>query len=515
MPDFALAELTPLHWAAIFFAAMLTAALCLRLTASPDVITPSAYGFEDDPVLLFEGETLVDCSAAAQPLLVGLGKEPRWPEIARRFGYRFPGFPSSPDGMASEKKISLAARGREGLCLDCEHMDGLIRVRIRKATTPEEIAPSSDEAAVLREGLANTPDPIWITDVSGAPFWTNIAHDTLLDSTSKSEGATRRATTLFAGMLDGKADGTPIRVSMGVGSEDERRWFDVTRTRLEDLFIFYASDVTAVVKAEMAQRNFVQTLAKTFAQLSIGLAIFDRNRQLILFNPALLDLTGLPVDFLSARPQMLTVFDRLRDLRIMPEPKNYASWRDQMEALAREAAQTGYAETWMLPSGSTYRVTGRPHPDGAVAFLIEDVSSEVSLTRQFRSDVRIGSSVIDEIEDGLVVFDTTGVVTICNRAYRAMWKSDPEAAFADFTLTDAIRFWRDACDPSPAFDALRTQIEAIEGRGEWVIHISGRPSKELLTCRVDPLPDGATMVRFRASSSDSARFVPTDQRVTA
>jgi PAS domain-containing protein len=56
-------------------------------------------------------------------------------------------------------------------------------------------------------------------------------------------------------------------------------------------------DVTEIVRAQQAQKNFVQTLTKTFATLSIGLAIFDRNRQLMLFNPALIDLTALPPIF--------------------------------------------------------------------------------------------------------------------------------------------------------------------------------------------------------------------------
>lgn len=74
-----------------------------------------------------------------------------------------------------------------------------------------------------------------------------------------------------------------------------------------DITIYHAVDVNAVVKSEIAQRNFVQTLAKTFAQLSIGLAIFDRNGQLALFNPALIDLTELPAEFLSGRPTLFVL----------------------------------------------------------------------------------------------------------------------------------------------------------------------------------------------------------------
>ena len=123
----------------------------------------------------------------------------------------------------------------------------------------------------------------------------------------------------------------------------------------------YAEDVNAVVNTEIAQRNFVKTLAKTFAQLSIGLAIFDRDRQLALFNPALIDLTALLADFLSARPNVLSFFDRLRDNQMMPEPKNYNSWRHQMADRIEAAADGRYQETRLLPSGSIYRVSGRPH----------------------------------------------------------------------------------------------------------------------------------------------------------
>ena len=108
-------------------------------------------------------------------------------------------------------------------------------------------------------------------------------------------------------------------------------------------------DVTEIVRAQQAQKNFVQTLTKTFATLSIGLAIFDRNRQLMLFNPALIDLTTLPADFLSARPNLLTVFDKLRDNQIMPEPKNYATWRERLAILVAAVTEGTYTEIWIYP----------------------------------------------------------------------------------------------------------------------------------------------------------------------
>lgn len=91
----------------------------------------------------------------------------------------------------------------------------------------------------------------------------------------------------------------------------------------------------------------------------------------MLFNLALIDLTTLPADFLSARPNLLTVFDKLRDNQIMPEPKNYATWREKLAILVAAATEGTYTEIWNLPTGATFWISGRPHSDGALAFWLK------------------------------------------------------------------------------------------------------------------------------------------------
>jgi PAS domain-containing protein len=295
--------------------------------------------------------------------------------------------------------------------------------------------------------------------------------------------------------LDSQTGGGTVRTSISVADSQRGVWFDVTKVEHGDAGLFYATEINAVVNAEIAQRNFVQTLAKTFAHLSIGLAIFDRNRQLALFNPALIDLTALPADFLSARPDLLSFFDRLRDNRMMPEPKNYASWRLQMTELQEAAADGRYQETWSLPSGSVYSVSGRPHPDGAVAFLIEDITAEVTLTRRFRSELELGQSVLDQLDDAIAVFSSGGVLTLSNNSYRQMWGVDPDGSFVEMTVLDATRDWQNACQATPVWGDLRDFVWRQELRAEWWGQIAlndGSP----MTCWVHPIQGGATLVRF-------------------
>ena len=170
----------------------------------------------------------------------------------------------------------------------------------------------------------------------------------------------------------------------------------------------------------------IRDRTKTFADLPTGLAIFDRERNLQLFNPALIDLTGLSAGFLTGRPTLFDFLDKLRDARMVPEPKDYRSWRQQMNNLEAAAATGHHVETWSLPGGQTYRVTGRPHPDGAVAFLFEDITSEISLTRKFRAELTLGAHVLDGLEDALAVFSPSGQMLLSNRSYVALWGEKSE-----------------------------------------------------------------------------------------
>src|SRR5690606_26502157 len=200
--------------------------------------------------------------------------------------------------------------------------------------------------------------------------------------------------------------GSARRVQVDAGGQS--RWYDCYLHEMSDQTVAIALPADATVRAERSLREFVQTLTKTFADLPIGLAIFDGQRQLQLFNPALIDLTQLGAEFLSGRPTLYAFLDRLREARMMPEPKDYRSWRQQMTALEQASAAGFHTETWSLPSGQTYRVTGRPHPDGAIAFLFEDISSEVSLTRRFRSELELGQEVLEALEEAVAVFQPSG-----------------------------------------------------------------------------------------------------------
>lgn len=464
-----------------------------------------------NPVLLFDGESLLDATAAGRALVGRPDDGSDWQTLRRALVDRFPDLPATPP--EDETRQTILNGLREGETLSLERIAGITRLHLRQ-DDPDGPPCLNREVETLRTALDDAPYPAWQVDDAGRPGQFNAAYSTLLKQVHG--GAARPDMPLFDIGFDAAADSGRERVSIDVPGTDRKLWYDVSMVRHDGFRQFFATDINAVVSAEIAQRNFVQTLAKTFAQLSIGLAIFDRNRQLALFNPALIDLTNLPADFLSGRPNLLTFFDRLRDNWMMPEPKNYGSWRHQMADLVAAADDGRYQETWSLPSGSVYSVSGRPHPDGAVAFLFEDITAEVTLTRRFRSDIELGQSILDKLDEAIAVFSPAGVLTLSNRAYRRMWGVDPDGSFAEVSIIDSMRIWQEKSKATPVWGDIRDFLNTPDNRSEWWARIALRKGGSLV-CTVSPVHSGATMVSFSTEGADGPResATPADEGLQA
>jgi PAS domain-containing protein len=464
-------------------------------------------GQSEKLVWVFDGCDLIDATASARSLLGHDDDELDWHKFHERLSPRFPDLPASPDEVLHQScSVARAASEADSAEIVCEWLEGVVRVEIRPSS-PVTLAttPNLSELDVLRSALEYAPFPVWRVEASGSVLWHNKAYQDLCHKVRGPKASLD--TPLFP--MDLSDHPTPQKSRRYLETVDGRwkLWFDVVTAEAKSARMYYATDINAVVDAEAAQRKFVQTLAKTFAQLSIGLAIFDRNRQLALFNPALIDLTALPASFLSSRPNLLSFFDRLRDQNMMPEPKDYSVWRQQIADLVEAASRGRYQETWSLPSGSVYSVSGRPHPDGAVAFLFEDITAEITLTRRFRSELELGQSVLDNVEAGIAVFSNDGVQLISNAKYRDMWSVDPDMTFAQTTIIDAVRLWQDGCEPNPVMGEIRDFVMMREKRAAWWGQVREN-SGEHLVCSVIPIHNGSTMISFEYRDARSDAQAP-------
>ncbi len=457
-------------------------------------------------VFLFDGDALIDATPSARALLAASAV--RGGPMMRLMAYlqpRFPDLESKIIALSNLGRLTLPSTGIDAapLVVHAELRGGITRITVAEPKSERAEAGAdlitqravAEELDQMRAIAAQAPMMIWRELADGDVVWANaayIAH--LTEKHMPEQDLTWPLPRLFE--RTASAQGIAGQRQKIDGANGAGRWFDLISQAEGDGRLVFALPIDAAVQAESALREFMQTLTKTFAHLPIGLAIFDRQRNLQLFNPALLDLTGLAPDFLSMRPSLSGVLDAMREKNTIPEPRDYRSWRKMMTEMEQAAASGLYEETWSLPSGQTYRVIGRPHPNGALALMLEDISSEMSRTRRYRADLELGQSVIDEIPDAIAVFAQSGQLVLSNLAYSDLWGHDPAATLAESTIATLCRHWSERSAPTTVWAEVENFAALIGDRNTWNAEarlMDGR----LVSCRFAPIAGGATLTSFR------------------
>ncbi len=457
---------------------------------------------------LFDDTNLVNATSAAKQILSGAAEgRSDWARLVSLLLPRFPDLLEQLEELADLGRVKLTSSDGTSQ-LEAEWRDGLARICLlecggedaRGDIDRHSLAALERELATLRGIADHAPWLMWREGPEGTITWANAAYLKLATDSQPDPIAPSWPPARLFDLTAAAPASKPGRHSVKLPKEAEPRWFDLCGTPMAGETLFMAVDADRTVRAETSLREFVQTLTKTFAHLTVGLAIFDKSRKLTLFNPALADLTHLPPEFLISRPSLQSLLDRLRDRKILPEPKDYRSWRQQMQELETAAVTGTYEETWSLPSGQTYRVSGRPHPDGAVAFVFEDISAEISLTRRFRAELETSQAVLDSLDEAIAVFSASGSMILSNSAYARLWGVDPSTMVSAYGIRDAARSWNQRCAPSPVWGDLRDFVTRFGERADWTAEVRLRDGRQL-DCRIAPLSGGATLIGFRTNTA--------------
>jgi PAS domain-containing protein len=259
--------------------------------------------------LIFDDHVLVDATPEARKLLQqARDGETDWDRFVSALAPRFPNLRSQCADLADLGRKNIPAADNSDTVVDATYLDGIVRLEMNceaDGVDPAErliVAAMEQELTLLRSIGDNAPQLIWQCTPAGELAWANRAYLDLVERAFPPAGDDPLPWPphdLFHDLAR-PGDAGPVVEQKWVTSAGHLapRCYEITSVRRDLGTMHYAVDITEVIEAREDQQKFVQTLTKTFAQLSVGLAIFDRERRLKLFNPALVDLLGLPTDFL-------------------------------------------------------------------------------------------------------------------------------------------------------------------------------------------------------------------------
>ncbi|MDH3665744.1 MAG: PAS domain-containing sensor histidine kinase [Paracoccaceae bacterium] len=265
-----------------------------------------------------------------------------------------------------------------------------------------------------------------------------------------------------------------------------------------------AVDTSGALSAERTLSRFVRTMTDTFAHLNVGLAIFDQNQTLVLFNPAVAGMWQADPAQLARRPTLWDVLDELRANRRMPEMADFHTWRETLFALFENPEQADFEELWHLSDGTDIRVLARPHPRGSLAFVFEDVTERLRLEQRFRHSVDLRRATLDHLDEGLTVFGPDGRLELVNQAFHDIWGTDGETVRPAMHVSEILPLVRGLTVETEVWDRLMTVITSAATREIWTARLTMGDGR-ILGARFAPLPDGSTMAAF-ADETDRERI---------
>ena len=292
------------------------------------------------------------------------------------------------------------------------------------------------------------------------------------------------------------AEPQKFRIEIATGDSAESVALHVIElVRQDGSRIGFATDAGMAATAERTLARFVQTMTETFAHLTVGLAIFDRNQTLALFNPALVQMWQVEPGWLARRPSLREILDELRAIRRLPELEDFHQWRARLVGLFENTEAADYEELWHLADGSNIRVLARPHPHGALAFTFDDVSERMRLEQRYRHSIDLRRATLDGLAEGIAVFGSNGLLQFVNQAFHEIWGTDPDSVYAAMHARQLIELCEEMAAGPETWQKLHGFITGEEGRRAWSARLA-TTSGRVLTARFAPLPDGSTLAVF-------------------
>ncbi len=461
------------------------------------------------PTFLFDGNDLRDATADAQVLIKDAPKHMNDREsVLHVLGARFPTLTTIIEKIERNEVQTLVAADNSAISLELTEMNGLVQIKLLGTCAQDGLTISAiaaqdallGELTMLRNLADQSPNLVWQQDEDGQLSWANQSYLNLSDILSDDADKAVKSwpsEPIFPDLHHEVSDDKPKvqRMSVDIPAQNGEAWFDVTSLKSGSHALHFASNANKAVLAEQEKRRSVQMFGRIFAKLSTGLAIFDGSRRLLMFNPALLEMTNLSPEFLSSKPSMQMFLDRLREARLLPEPKDYVKWRGQFPLNDASADCIAYCENWEIANGQTFKVTGQPGRDDSYAFFFEDISAEVSLTRRFRSDIQTGQGVLDALPEAIAVFSANGTLVMSNRSYGQLWDVDHDTSVRAHDLRAEMLTWQSHCAAAPIWGELRDFIGKSGDRGTWTDRAILDDGRQF-TCKAQPISGGMTMISF-------------------
>jgi signal transduction histidine kinase len=338
---------------------------------------------------------------------------------------------------------TLKVTGRQGELEDGSPVFSVMWVQdITEFSQGARRSMSAVEAAEKRENelrlaLNALPFPVWIRNQDLDMIWCNKAYARVVDDSAAAVIADQKELPMTgAGKTDltqrvlaqralAKQEPQMARGHMIV--DGQRHLMEVVEIPLpyEKEVVGISLDVTKEEEWESSYKRLASSHHEALEQMRTSIAMFDVDTRLEFYNSAYEHLTGMSGAWLNAKPKLVDIIDKLRELRRIPEQADYKQFKQNWVSKFSTLIEP-YEEMQYLPDGSVLRLVIVPRPMGGVMMTLEDVTSHLKLETSYNTLMAVQQETMDNLSEGVAVFGEDGRMRLSNQAFGRMWRFTPD-----------------------------------------------------------------------------------------
>ncbi|HEY8948678.1 MAG TPA: PAS-domain containing protein [Rhizomicrobium sp.] len=416
-----------------------------------------------------------------------------------------------PDGKRVAKAIDGLMRGGEEFQLSARTSEhGLVALRGKTAGQRAIVYLRDvdwDQSIDYRAVIDAMPVPVWVRGEDLSLRWANQAYleavgaNSLTDIQSTGAALERSEVQLAEAAQDSLDAITATRYTL---IEGKRRALNLSLARLPDAAIAgIALDVTPVAQAEARLRLSEDAASDLLEAIPAGVAVFGEDRRIATYNIRYAQTWDLNPDWLDTHPTLGDILDRLRDTRQLPEQPDFQSWkRSQIELFETCKSEDTF---WHTRQGRSISLKIRPHLQGGLFFIIEDVTEKLRLEASFKLLNQVQRATLDAVDEAIAIFAPDGHLVLHNKHFGKLWQLSEE----ELSAQPHFRKIANLCEARIGHDGLWSIVAAgvtadePERCAAW--GKTPRADGRTISISMSRLPNGATAVTF-TDYTDLMRF---------
>lgn len=365
----------------------------------------------------------------------------------------------------------------------------------------EKLGGARQKEKEFKSALDNLPIPVWLRNDQLDISWCNKTYAKVLDETVATVIAEKRElpTTVLgkkqpvkgSRLLAQRAlqDGEKKSENMHLVFEGDRKLVEVNETPLPEYgLIGSCADITEVEKLEEDIKHFMTSHNEVLEQLRTAIAIYGVDTRLEFHNLAYEQLWELECKWLSKKPKITDIFDKLREARKLPEQVDFRQFKDEWVSRFTSLMEP-YEEMLYLPDDTVLRLVILPRPKGGLIVSYEDVTSRLELESSYNILVDVQQETLNNLAEGLAVFGEDGRLKLWNPTYASLWSLGVDDLKTGVHISELMEKTKPFFDNENWETVKAEMIQnglARTGRKGRIVRADGT----VLEYSVVPLPDG-------------------------